>query len=79
MARYGGVADPDRGGNVRPGESPGHIDAPLEPATRRDAQLQIKGTSGGVASTAGIPLNSPGGTKPGQDYLTTLALAARHS
>jgi hypothetical protein len=43
------------------------------------AQLDIEGTPGGVASAAGIPLNSPGGTKPGQDDLTTVALAARRS
>jgi hypothetical protein len=30
-----------------------------------------------VASTDGVPLNSPNKTKSGQDYLATLDLAAR--
>jgi Tol biopolymer transport system component len=43
----------------------------------KTTQLEINGTSGGVASTDGVPLNSPNQTKPGQDYLATLDLAAR--
>ena len=44
---------------------------------QKTTQLEINGTSGGVASTDGVPLNSPNKTKPGQDYLATLDLAAR--
>jgi hypothetical protein len=40
-------------------------------------QLEIKGTSGGLTSTDGVPLNSPGRPRPGQDYLATLDLVAR--
>jgi hypothetical protein len=46
---------------------------------REAAQVQIKGTSGGVTATDGAPLNSPGGLKPGQDYLGTLDVVARRA
>jgi hypothetical protein len=41
-------------------------------------ELQIKGSSGGVANPQGTALNSPNTLKPGQDYLATLDLVARH-
>jgi len=40
-------------------------------------ELQIKGTSGGVADAAGTPLNSPDKLKPGEDYLAALEIATR--
>jgi hypothetical protein len=45
----------------------------------KTAQLQIHGTSGGVASTDGVPLNSPNKTKPGQDYVATVDLVVPHA
>jgi hypothetical protein len=61
---------------------PAHHEVTLTLHTRlrpgQAADLQIKGTSGGVADTSGTALNSPGPQKPGQDYLTTLDLTARH-
>jgi hypothetical protein len=45
----------------------------------RAAQLQIKGTSGGLASPDGVPLNSPNKQKPGQDYLATLDLVTHRA
>ena len=75
---------------VRPGRSVAITAAIYDPAThqvtltlrtklhpQKTTQLEINGTSGGVASTDGVPLNSPNTTKPGQDYLATLDLAAR--
>ena len=37
-------------------------------------QIQINGTTGGVANTDGVALNSPNKLKPGSDYLATLKL-----
>jgi hypothetical protein len=42
-------------------------------------QIDIKGTSGGLASTDGVPLNSPNKQKPGQDYLALVDLVVPHS
>jgi hypothetical protein len=41
---------------------------------RQAIQLQINGTSGGVADTQGISLNSPDKLKPGKDYVGALDL-----
>jgi hypothetical protein len=46
---------------------------------REAVQVLIKGTSGGVTGTDGISLNSPGSLKPGQDYVGTLDVVARHA
>lgn len=45
---------------------------------RGPAQLEINGTAGGVASSDGVPLNSPDRTKPGQDYLGVVDLVVPH-
>jgi hypothetical protein len=46
---------------------------------RQAAQLEIKGTSGGVTATDGAPLNSPEGLKPGLDYVGTLDVVNRRA
>ncbi len=44
---------------------------------RQAIQLEIKGTTGGVADTQGISLNSPDKLKPGKNYLAVLNLITR--
>jgi hypothetical protein len=39
------------------------------------AELRINGAAGGVASSDGVPLNSPNKSKPGQDYQGPVNLA----